>query len=283
MQLYIDSTLTIVYDREKQIIVVGIFADNKAVVSTFDALLQAGFQEDQLGFVARTPKEHEIHAQHYIKHGYDARAVARGVLGGLLGAADILLVPFIGPTDASNVLATALPVTEEALDHLSYPGSNDDKDKASLQRPDDAMRAAEHAPLTGETVSQHAAESVYTTQAAANAAEDRLKNEELESTVTGGVVGGALGAAAAALLLPGIGFIVAGGIIAAALGGGAVGGVAGNFLGTMTEMGVPHEDAQRYEKEIKSGRTIVTVRTPLQQQEAEDILRQQGAIGVQRY
>src|ERR1700681_1618475 len=102
--------------ESKQIIVVGIFEDNKAVVRTFDALLNAGFQEDQLGFVARTHKEHAVHAQHYIKHGYDARAVARGVLGGLLGAADILLVPFIGPTDASNVLATALPVTEEALD-----------------------------------------------------------------------------------------------------------------------------------------------------------------------
>jgi hypothetical protein len=101
--------------------------------------------------------------------------------------------------------------------------------------------------------------------------------------VVGGVVGGALGAAAAALLLPGIGFIVAGGIIATALGGAAIGGVAGSFLGTMTEMGVPHEDARRYEKEIKSGRTIVTVQTPLRQQETEDILRQQGAIDVQRH
>lgn len=267
--------------KSEQIIVVGIFEDNKAVVDTFEALLKAGFQEEQMGFIARTHKEHALHAQHYIKHGYDARAVARGILGGLLGAADILLVPFIGPTDASNVLATALPATEEALDHFPYPGSKDDK--KPLQRPDDAMREAEHAPLTDATLSQSGPETVSATQEFVDAAENRFKNEGRESVVASGVVGGALGAVAAALLLPGIGFVVAGGIIAAALGGGAIGGVAGSFLGTLTEIGVPHEDARRYEEEIKSGRTIVTVQAPLRQQEAEDILRQQGAIDVQRH
>ena len=265
--------------------VVGIFEDRKAVVGTFDALLKAGFQEEQLGFVARTSEEHVADAQHHVKHGYGIRAVSRGIIGGILGAADILLVPFIGPTDASNIFATVLPVTEEAIDHLPYPGSTDEK--GPLARPDDALRSEEHAPLTDNAVPQSTPDAVTTSPKiieepeSESAIENRVLHEERESAVAGGVVGGALGAAAAALILPGIGFVVAGGIIAAALGGGAIGSVAGSFLGTLTELGIPHEDARRYEREIKAGHAIVTVRDSSKQQIAADILRQQGATEVQ--
>jgi hypothetical protein len=101
--------------------------------------------------------------------------------------------------------------------------------------------------------------------------------------MAGGVVGGALGAVAAALVLPGIGFVVAGGIVAAAVGGSAAGSVAGSFLGTLTELGMPHDAARRYEQEIKSGRTIVTVKDTSRQQDVITILRQQGAIDVQTH
>lgn len=269
----------------EQTVVVGIFEDRKAVVGTFDALLKAGFQEEQLGFVARTHEKHAADAQHHVKHGYGARAVTRGILGGILGAADLLLMPFIGPTDASNVFATALPVTEEALDHLPYPHSGDEKEPVA--RPDDALRTGEHAPLTDDVApsTQITQDAAAPSQAAEtvsdDAAEERFEREEHESTVAGGIVGGALGATAAALLLPGIGFVVAGGMVATALGGYALGSTAGSFLGTLTEMGVPHADARRYERELKDGRTIVTVRDTSKQQEAADILRQQGAMDVQ--
>jgi hypothetical protein len=269
----------------EQTVVVGVFEDRKAVVGTFDALLKDGFQEEQLGFVARTHEDHVADAQQHVKHGYGVRAVTRGILGGILGAADILLVPFIGPTDASNIFATALPVTEEALDHLPYPGSHDKKEP--LARPDDALRSGEHAPLIDDATSRDAQGDAVTSPTIAEEAEaeniiaGRVLHEEREGAVAGGVVGGALGAAAAALVLPGVGFVVAGGIIAAALGGGAIGSVAGSFLGTLTEMGIPHEDARRYEHEVNAGRTLVTVRDTSKQEEAANILRQQGALDVQ--
>lgn len=262
----------------EQTVVVGVFEDRKAVLGTFDALLKAGFQEEQLGFVARSHEKHIAAVQHHVKHGYGARAVTRGILGGILGAADLLLMPFIGPTDASNVFATALPVTEEVLDHLPYAGSGDKKEPVA--RPDDALRAGEDAPLTDDAVSQSQVVKGDASESDAST-EDRLEHEEHESTVAGGIVGGALGATAAALLLPGIGFVVAGGMVATALGGYALGSAAGSFFGTLTEIGIPHADARRYEHEVKEGRTIVTVRDTSKQQEAVDILRQQGAVDVQ--
>lgn len=95
----------------------------------------------------------------------------------------------------------------------------------------------------------------------------------------GAVVGGVLGAAAA-LLIPGIGPVVAGGILAAALGGAAVGVVAGGIVGALVGMGVPEEEAHYYEGEFKAGRTLVTVRARERYDEARDILRRDGAYDV---
>jgi len=94
--------------------------------------------------------------------------------------------------------------------------------------------------------------------------------------VAGGLLGGLLGAAAA-LLIPGIGPVVAGGILATTLTGAAVGAAAGGILGALTGMGIPEEEARFYENEFQSGRTIVTVKAGERQQETLDILRRDGA------
>ena len=94
--------------------------------------------------------------------------------------------------------------------------------------------------------------------------------------VTGGVLGGILGAAAS-LLIPGLGPVLAGGILAATLGGAAIGAAAGGLLGALTGMGIPEEEARYYEREFRSGRTIVTVQANGRYQEARDILRFYGA------
>ncbi|GCE19327.1 hypothetical protein [Dictyobacter kobayashii] len=264
--------------ESEQTVIVGTFEDRNAVLKAMDALIKAGFKEDQLGFVARTSDENIAQAQHHVQHGHGPKAIARGIIGGIIGAADILLVPFIGPADASNILATALPITEEAIDNLPYPGSH--ADKQPLQRPDDAMRTQQE-PVAKTQSGIVSAESQEQARVEDTAARHSEQNEQRASVVTGGVVGGALGAAAAALFLPGIGPIVAGGIIAAALGGGAVGSVAGNFLGTLTDIGIPKEHARQYAQDVKEGRTIITVKDTQRQQEASEILRQQGALDVQ--
>jgi hypothetical protein len=92
----------------------------------------------------------------------------------------------------------------------------------------------------------------------------------------GGVLGGILGAAAA-LLIPGFGPAIAGGILATTFGGAAIGAAAGGIIGALTKVGVPEEEAHYYQGEFEAGRTIVTVRAANRQQEAMEILRQYGA------
>jgi hypothetical protein len=94
--------------------------------------------------------------------------------------------------------------------------------------------------------------------------------------LSGGVLGGLIGAGAA-LLIPGFGPAIAGGILGATLTGAAVGAAAGGLLGALTGMGVPEEEARYYQGEFEAGRVIVTVNAPGRQQEALDILQRNGA------
>lgn len=93
--------------------------------------------------------------------------------------------------------------------------------------------------------------------------------------VSGGIIGGVVGAAAA-LLVPGVGPAIAGGILIAVLGGVVFGAAAGGILGALTAMGIPEEEARYYESEFSSGRTIITVQTADRQQEATSILHRNG-------
>jgi uncharacterized protein (TIGR02271 family) len=56
-----------------------------------------------------------------------------------------------------------------------------------------------------------------------------------------------------------------------------VGAIAGALVG----MGVPKEEAEYYEGEVKSGRTLVTVRADGRYDEAQRILRQHGAYDIE--
>lgn len=80
----------------------------------------------------------------------------------------------------------------------------------------------------------------------------------------GGVIG--LLATATALAMPGLGPVYAAGTIAAALAtGSAMGGVAGALVGgvygALRDLGMGESDAQRFERGIQAGATLVSVRT----------------------
>jgi len=94
----------------------------------------------------------------------------------------------------------------------------------------------------------------------------------------GAAIGGVLGAAAA-LLVPGVGPVLAGGILAPIIGA-AIGATAGGLLGSLTEMGVPEEDARYADKQFSAGRTIVTVKPGARYSEAERILDNFGAHDI---
>lgn len=74
---------------------------------------------------------------------------------------------------------------------------------------------------------------------------------------TGAVLGGAL--AAMGLAVPGIGWLLAAGPIAAALAGASIGAAAGGVIGVLVDVGIPAVEAERYAQAVKEGGTLVTV------------------------
>lgn len=115
-----------------------------------------------------------------------------------------------------------------------------------------------------------------------------FENQNLSNgTVTGGTIGGlaglglgagALGAlGAAALLIPGIGPIVAMGPLAAALGGAVTGGIAG----ALVDYGIPEERSDFYETKIREGNTVLVLKTDEQKtDEVAKMMKNYGAKEV---
>ena len=127
--------------------------------------------------------------------------------------------------------------------------------------------------------------------------------EELDATVPtteteqpgmgktlGGAVGGALGvaggmhigAAAASLFVPGVGPVLAAGILGAALlgvGGAAAGAVAGDAVEDNLAAGLPHDELYVYEDALRRGRAVVlaVADDDAQGEAARGVLGQSGA------
>lgn len=101
---------------------------------------------------------------------------------------------------------------------------------------------------------------------------------------TGMVTGGVLGwlAGIGTLAIPGIGPLLAAGPIVAALAGAGVGGAVGGLAGALIGMGVPELEAKRYEKEIREGRMLLSVRCddPRFRTSARSILQSTGAKDI---
>ena len=97
--------------------------------------------------------------------------------------------------------------------------------------------------------------------------------------VTGGMLGGVL-AAAISLLIPGVGPVVAGGVMAAFFGGAIAGTAVGGIFGAMTGLGISEDEARYYEREFQSGRAIVAVKPGTRPAEAADLLVRAGGRGV---
>jgi hypothetical protein len=96
---------------------------------------------------------------------------------------------------------------------------------------------------------------------------------------TGAGLGAVLGAAAA-LLIPGVGPVVAGGVLAMAFGGAIAGTAVGGIFGAMTGLGVSEEEARFYEREFHSGRAIVAVKSGPRAADAAAILRKHGGYDL---
>jgi hypothetical protein len=86
-----------------------------------------------------------------------------------------------------------------------------------------------------------------------------------EGMAEGGVLGTAIGATVGAILalgtsivIPGMGLVVAGPLVAAIAGGGA-GAVAGGAVGGLVGLGIPESNAKAYEEALKNGGVVFGV------------------------
>jgi len=107
-----------------------------------------------------------------------------------------------------------------------------------------------------------------------------------EGAATGAIGGGILGGLAGwlvgigALVIPGVGPFVAAGAFGTALAGAGVGAGVGLIAGALVGMGIPEEEADWYEGEVKSGNTLVSVIASDRYDEARGLLRKYGAYDV---
>lgn len=104
----------------------------------------------------------------------------------------------------------------------------------------------------------------------------------IEGITTGGALGGLAGlaAGAGALVIPGIGPLVALGPIAGLISGAATGGLAGGLI----DWGIPETEGRHYEEDVKQGKILVTVQgSEPRLNEAGDVLRQHGAHDVKTF
>ncbi|HEY7119931.1 MAG TPA: general stress protein [Tepidisphaeraceae bacterium] len=80
----------------------------------------------------------------------------------------------------------------------------------------------------------------------------------IKGATAGAVAGGILGALAA-VVVPPLGPVLVGGMLATAAGFAGTGAAVGGILETLTGLGVSEEEALHYEKEFNAGKAVVTV------------------------
>jgi hypothetical protein len=95
---------------------------------------------------------------------------------------------------------------------------------------------------------------------------------------TGGIVGGLLGLVGS-LLVPGLGAVTLGGVLASTLLGAGVGAVTGGLLGMLVGMGASQAEAEYFDRAVRTGRgTLVTVQPGADRAaEARSIMGRAGA------
>jgi hypothetical protein len=151
----------------------------------------------------------------------------------------------------------------------------DDYDRAQ-----EAVRALEAAGFTDNEVS-----------IASRVRDNGELVDDASGTGSGAATGASLGAAAGAgtgiltamgvMAIPGLGPLVAAGVLATTLAGAATGAAAGGILGALAGYGVSEEDAHVYSEGIRRGGTLVSVRAPTDRARmAADIMNRYDPVNI---
>lgn len=154
-------------------------------------------------------------------------------------------------------------------------------DRASAEQ---AIHALEDAGFTGDQIGvamrDRTAQGVLIEEA--QAAEGATAGA-LGGGLLGGLTGFLIGIGA--LAIPGFGPVVAGGVLASALGiaggtalaGAGFGAAAGGIVGALMAVGIPEPEARHFETGFRAGRVLVTVEAGARVLEAMAILDRHGA------
>jgi len=113
---------------------------------------------------------------------------------------------------------------------------------------------------------------------------DEEGTKDGRGAVAGMATGAGLGAilgAAAGLLVPGVGPVIAGGVLMTAIGGAIAGTAVGGIFGAITGLGISEDEARFYENEFNTGKALVAVRAFSRMADATQILRRHGGYDMQ--
>jgi len=112
---------------------------------------------------------------------------------------------------------------------------------------------------------------------------DAEGTKDAKGAITGAATGAAIGAgfgALASLLIPGVGPVLAAGILATALGYGAAGAAIGGMYGAMRGLGISEEEARHCEQHFHAGKAIIAVKAGPRAADAAAIFRRHGGFDI---
>jgi hypothetical protein len=139
---------------------------------------------------------------------------------------------------------------------------------------ENAIRALRQAGFREDQIGMAMPESASARAPKVDAAEEVAEGATV-GALTGGVVGGLVGLLGS-LLIPGVGPILLGGVMATLWGAG-IGVATGGFMGALVSMGVPESDAAHFDAGLREGGLLVTVTTRTGVREALSILQRHEA------
>src|ERR1051325_5961958 len=156
-------------------------------------------------------------------------------------------------------------------------------DRASFERAVEALRAAN---FRNSDISAILPDRDRTSRDLAHEINTKTPEGIAAGASTGAAVGGVLGwlVGIGALVIPGIGPLVAAGPVVAALAGAGAGGATGGFVGGLVGAGIPEVEAKRYAGRVREGGYLLSVHCDDRAwaKRAEEILEATGGRDVGR-
>jgi len=157
-------------------------------------------------------------------------------------------------------------------------------DRARAEQAIDALQAVDFTgDQMGVALRDRTAQGVLLEDTGTQVAEEAATTGALGGGLLGGLTGLLIGIGA--LVIPGRGPVVAGGVLATAFGvaggtavaGAGIGAAAGGLLGALAGLGMPEAEARSFETGFRAGQMLVTVEAGARVLEAMAILDRYGA------